>query len=617
MARRVLCVAEKPSIAKALASALGGGDVQKRKSDSKYIWNYELAYNSTRWGPCAITVTSAAGHITDIFFPPPYDKFSCDGFQLFTAPVECKVMPDNRKVASNIERLARKTSTLYIWTDCDREGEHIGGEVYDIVRRVNPRLVVFRASFNNAEPTHLREAFDKPGPLDFCQIDAVNARRELDLRSGFSMTRLQTKMFKQHFSHIVGSRAVQYGACQFPTLGFVVDRHLRVQNFKPESFWTIDAYTKTHDLRLKFNWKRGQIFDHLSALMFYERALESADGDFIVSKAKTKPAVRYKLLPLTTVTLQRKGASALRMSSKSIMDHAEKLYNDGFVSYPRTETDRYNDSINLKQLLSSHCSSGAPWSAHARSLKANNWERFDPPRKGKHDDAAHPPIHPVRSVTQRAFGSDNDRWRVYEFICRHFLASCSRDAKGSTTTFEVFYGTEAFQICGDQVLELNFLEVYTYMKWTGRLLPAWYVGDKIPCVSFNLRESKTNPPKLLTEPDLVGLMDANGIGTDATMAEHITKIQDREYVKKTGQFLEPMPLGVALVQGYEKLRLEYSLTKPFFRRDTELAVTTVAKGERRVADVLKSLLTKYEAVYKETQLRQRDLINEAKKYLMT
>lgn len=615
MVRDVLCVTEKPSIARALAAALGGGDVRRHRG-GKYISNYEFAFNSSCWGSCAVTVTSATGHITDVSFPPPNNKFNGDGFVLFSAPITCEVMPENKKVASNIENLARKVNTLYIWTDCDREGEHIGGEIDGIAKKVNPSIDTYRANFNNTEQSHMVNSFNNPQRLDFNQIAAVDVRRELDLRSGFSLSRLQTSIFGRNFSKIVGSRAVQYGACQFPTLGFIVERYLRIKNFEPEKFWTIDAFTKVDDKRVQLHWQRGRVFDQLAGLMFYERALEDGSGNFLVTKVETKPVSKYKLLPLTTITLQRKGASVLKMSSKVIMTHAEKLYNEGFISYPRTETDRYDDCIDLQRLVKKHKTSGAPWSEYAVRLATNNFAKFDAPRKGKHDDKAHPPIHPVRGANQRAFGTDNDRWRVYEFICRHFLASCSQDAKGLNTKVEAMYGEECFQVSGDQVLELNFLEVYTYMKWTGTLLPNWAVGTELSCMSMNLREGKTSPPKLLTEPDLVGLMDANGIGTDATMADHITKIQTREYVKKRGLYFEPEPLGVALYEGYEKLNLSFSLTKPNFRRDTEIKVKLIADGQAQVASVLRELIKTYENVYKETKKRQSVLVQEARKYLV-
>ena len=211
-ARSIVCVTEKPSIAKALANALAGGSIRKKSTENKYIWNYEFAYNSLKWGSCEVIVTSVSGHITDMEFPPPFDKFDSDAAGLFNAPIRTFVTPSGRKIAKNLEQLSRRANTLFIWTDCDREGEHIGGEVYEIARKCNPRIEIFRAVFNNAEVQHLKEAFDKPARLDFNQVQAVDVRRELDLRSGYSLTRVQTQVFRQYMGPNFRGRAVQYGS---------------------------------------------------------------------------------------------------------------------------------------------------------------------------------------------------------------------------------------------------------------------------------------------------------------------------------------------------------------------------------------------------------------------
>lgn len=116
-------------------------------------------------------------------------------------------------------------------------------------------------------------------------------------------------------------------------------------------------------------------------------------------------------------------------------------------------------------------------------------------------------------------------------MVRRFLACCSDDAKGQSTEIEIQYGDEMFHANGLIVLEKNYLEVYIYDKWeSSQQLPNFRVGEVFVPTEANMFEGKTTAPNYLTEPELIGLMDANGIGTDATMAEHIAKIKEREYV---------------------------------------------------------------------------------------
>lgn len=218
---------------------------------------------------------------------------------------------------------------------------------------------------------------------------------------------------------------------------------------------------------------------------------------------------------------------------------------------------------------------------------------------------------------------NEDERRVHEFVVRRFLACCSEDARGNRSEVEILYGTETFSASGLMVIETNYLDVYPYEKWTStEQLPPYEIGETFEPTEARINEGKTAKPGYLTEPDLIALMDANGIGTDATMAEHIAKIKERSYVeaRSTGRAVAsnddgeapsdddvgtggrgrgrgrgrggarggrggrggaanarprgsgadefiPTTLGVALYEGYEKMGFETSLTKPFLRKE--------------------------------------------------
>ena len=251
---------------------------------------------------------------------------------------------------------------------------------------------------------------------------------------------------------------------------------------------------------------------------------------------------------------------------------------------------------------------------------------FRTPRNGKNNDKAHPPIHPVNPVVQANLNSMEER-KVYEFVVRRFLACCSEDAKGQATTVDLDLSGERFSTTGLVVLERNYLDVYPYDKWTSsQPLPQFTQGEMIMPSSLEMVEGKTSSPRYLTEPELIALMDVNGIGTDATMAEHIEKILERQYVFKQpsnrravnedGEDEEaeeeqptqngagrgrggarggrgvrggrggrgggsggargggqsgvmefvPSNLGIGLVEGYDSMRFDISLIKPFLRK---------------------------------------------------
>lgn len=207
-------------------------------------------------------------------------------------------------------------------------------------------------------------------------------------------------------------------------------------------------------------------------------------------------------------------------------------------------------------------------------------------------------------------------------MTRRFLACCSEDAKGQATTVDLDLSGERFSVTGLVVIERNYLDVYPYDKWTSsQPLPPFNQGEMIMPSSLEMVEGKTTSPKYLTEPELIALMDVNGIGTDATMADHIEKIVERQYVFKQattrqaagnenedgdvpeeedvvrgrgrgrggtrggargrgrgggtaggrGGVMEfiPSTLGIGLVEGYDSMRFDVSLIKPFLRKQVQ------------------------------------------------
>lgn len=563
-------------------------------------------------------MTSVAGHLMSHDFPSQYRQWSsCDPSALFDARIDTFVNDDNKPIAKNIEMQARQSQILYIWTDCDREGEHIGTEIREVAFKSNARLKepgkAMRARFSNIERAHVINAARNPVPIDEAQADAVASRMEIDLRIGASFTRNLSLTLQPLFPPDEQKNVISYGSCQFPTLGFVVERYMRVRNFVPETFWSIKVSHEKDGVKVNFNWARGHLFDRAAVVVLFERCLLARTAK--VTKVQTKPTSKWKPLPLTTVELQKCGSSFLRMDSQRVMKVAEALYQRGFISYPRTETDQFDAGMDLRALVQKQ-TQGDRWGAFAQGLLDGGYQA---PRNGRNNDKAHPPIHPVNFVVISTLSADEQK--VYEFVVRRFLACCSEDAKGSKTEIALLYGNEVFNTSGLTVLERNYLDVYPYDKWTSsQELPRFTEGETFEPTEARIHEGQTSPPGYLTEPELIGLMDANGIGTDATMAEHIAKIKDRKYVDTrarargalqdgdeytpeveesqapvargrgrggrargrggrggaTGtagrttsgvQEFIPTTLGVALIEGYENMGFETSLAKPFLRKE--------------------------------------------------
>jgi DNA topoisomerase III len=283
------------------------------------VKNYAFDYNfGNSWGHCNVICTSVAGHLTAQDFPRGYGWSECDPYALFDAPIE-KTIPDNNKsIAENIKRHAVSCSVLYIWTDCDREGENIGAEIRDLALRANRRLEVRRAHFSNVERSHIIQAARNPASLDERQASAVEARIEIDLRTGAAFTRILTLTLRPMVQAIQPDlKTISYGSCQFPTLGFVVDRYFKVQRFVPEPYWSMKMIHKKEELSANFTWARGPLFDRMAVVILYERCLLAKKAKVV--KMIKKPTSKWRPLPLTTVELQKNATRFLGMNSQRAM----------------------------------------------------------------------------------------------------------------------------------------------------------------------------------------------------------------------------------------------------------------------------------------------------------
>eukprot|EP00438_Fugacium_kawagutii_P025440 Skav204285 [mRNA] locus=scaffold409:282779:287130:+ [translate_table: standard] len=522
-----------------------------------------------------MVVTAVRGHLLELEFAEQYKVWKKHNpAVLFQAPVERKANAED--LARMLRELARQCQWLVLWLDCDREGEAIAFEVIEICQQAAAgRLQVFRAVFSALTHADLTNACRSLRAPDRRLADAVEARQLFDLRAGSAFTRWMSLRYQAMFPELA-AETLSYGPCQFPTLGFVVERFLRIQRFVSEPFWTIKAEIQKEGRALAFAWRRGRLFDRLAVLALFELVVEHAPNGAIVVNVSEEPKSRWRPLPLNTVEMTKLAASKLRISPQRCMQLAEELYQRGFQA-----------TIDVRGLVQVQTASSV-WGPFAQTLMTG---RFTSPRAGSNDDHAHPPIHPVRCCEQGEINGES--WRIYELIARHFLACCSPDARGNRTEVEISCAGEFFVKAGIVVYDRGWLDVYPYSNWVEDVLPPFQVNEVLTFSALDMIESATQPPQLLTEAELIGIMDREKIGTDATMHDHIQKIQTRTYaIKNDDGRLQPSRLGIALVEGYQRFALEegMDLSKPILRARMERGMEAIAQGNLRREDFLRQAL---------------------------
>ncbi|XP_032778336.2 LOW QUALITY PROTEIN: DNA topoisomerase 3-alpha [Daphnia magna] len=597
---QVLNVAEKNDAAKNIAELLSRGRMNRREGKSKFNKIYEFEHNLFNQA-VKMVVTSVSGHLLSSDFVGNYKKWQgINPVALFEAPIHKFCSEDYQNIKRTLEDETKKSKYLIIWTDCDREGENIGYEIIQVCQAIKPNIGVFRAKFSEITYQSVARALQNLGPPNKNVSDAVDVRIELDLRIGAAFTRFQTLRLQKVFPNSLGQSMISYGSCQFPTLGFIVERYRAIEDFVDEKFWKLKVvWELNEEERVEFLWKRHHLFNQTVVQILLEKCLENPEADIV--KVQTKNKSKWRPLPLDTVELEKLASRKLRINAKETMKIAEKLYTQGYISYPRTETNIFPKELDLNPLV--QCQTVDPsWGGFAQRVLDEGLN----PRQGKKSDQAHPPIHPTKYAGNLA--NENER-KLYEFIVRHFLACVSKDAQGYETVAEIQIQEEGFVASGLQIVARNYLEVYPYERWSDRSLPLLNQGEQFTPTSITMEEGATCAPQLLSEADLISLMEKHGIGTDATHADHIETIKARQYagVQADGRFL-PCSLGMGLVQGYDAMGI--ALSKPNLRAELEADLKRVCDGERSPNEVLREQIDRYRQVFVQA-MEQVTKIDEA------
>ena len=703
---RVFMVAEKPSIAKAIADALSGprGARQKR-GISRALPVYE--FTSDQFVPsqvdgtvgeavrCMITVTSVIGHVFSLGFVEEEGKNRTynDPSEYFRLPVvkEEEGSTSKVRVVEHLRALAAEADHLVLWLDCDAEGENIAHEVIGVTRRAleqkrargattspdgSPTRRVHRARFSAITKDALRDAFSNLVEPDAALSRSVDARQELDLRVGVAFTRLLTwrcvGLARQNFSP--ATKIISYGPCQTPALSFCVDRAREIEAFVHEDYSKVHisaAFPGGGNKTLKLNWKppegsevRSKVSRRLTSKKSTTDAIEeSATFDQTAAQKVVKLAsspnsfatvtkvdhISERINPpfgLNTVGLLSAGSKAMGMSPKKVMQVAEKLYSAGFISYPRTETTRYDPKgFDVRSMLRGHTSHPGWGRTASYLLRTKYADSSRPPLRG-HDAGDHPPITCLKAASREEVG-DGAAWRVYEFIARNFLGSLSDELKYTRRVAELELNADKRQKFDVETVHVDSPGFAGACTWvlrdigaeqnrdgSGNHSNALKVGTQLSIVDARSELCSTRPPRFLQEHELIELMDTNRIGTDASMATHVNNIVERGYValcdetgtllrpprpprpgqrqlpRQIGRYLVPTSLGMSVIDLFDKASLPDNisqdespalLSRPAIRAQMEEEVKQIAIGNLDKSQCLQQNLVWFEARYKELE----------------
>ena len=599
---RVLMVAEKPSLASSISELLSHKRMRSVKSSrNTYEWegNFPPLNRTVQF-----RMVSVAGHVFSIDFHQKYQKWEGqDETALFSATTIKK--ETSSSIVHHLSHSARDCDYLVLWLDCDKEGENICFEVISIVEKyIRNSSRIYRARFSAITSHALHSALSSLSRPNQNMSNSVEARQEIDLKIGCAFTRFQTKFFQGKYGNLDAS-VISYGPCQTPTLGFCVQRHDHITHFKEERYWKLQLAVTLHNDTTSFSWNRGRVYDEPLAQLL----LKMCSGTRCKVKSIDRSRERKSCPPaLNTVELLRVCSRELGLSPATTMALAESLYMEGYLSYPRTESTRYPPSFNLSEVLEQQ--SGSPlWGSFATNLLSADKVVA---RGGGVDKGDHPPITPMRVASPETL--QGDRWRIYEYVTRHFIASLSPHATYEVTRSQLKYGPEVFVKTWRSIGDSGWTAVLGENAGNTRVSPcALDREQELHVEKCVVVQGTTSPASYLTESDLVTLMEKNGIGTDASIPSHIQNLCDRNYCRiGPRRTMEPTPLGVTLIHGYQCIDPELALPK--VRSHVEVQVERIANGtaakEEIIAHVLSNFLEKF--VFFQANVERMDALMQSK-----
>ncbi|WP_373317447.1 type I DNA topoisomerase [Protaetiibacter mangrovi] len=581
MPSKKLVIVESPAKARTIAQYLGDG--------------YE--------------VQASVGHIRDLIdtkdLPPELKKgslgkFSVDvdnGFEPYYVVSDSK-----KKTVSELKRALKDADELYLATDEDREGEAIAWHLLEVLK---PKVPVKRMVFHEITKDAIQRAEQNPRELDTALVDAQETRRILDRLYGFEVSPVLWRK--------VGP-GLSAGRVQSAATRLVVDRERERLAFVSANYWDLSAAFTPTDADSAFSAKlarlegrriaQGGDFDDTGALKADAIALDERAADtlvdalraptatFTVAKLETKPYSRKPAAPFTTSTLQQEASRKLRFSARITMSLAQSLYENGYITYMRT------DSTTLSQQAVDAARNQAVKLYGADSIPEN-------PRvyssKSKNAQEAHEAIRPsgdvFRTPSELSSQLRGDEFKLYDLIWKRTVASQMADAKGSTATVTIAAdggeGAHAeFTASGTVITFRGYQAAYEEGRDEVRgaeaeasaKLPPLEEGQALSVAELEAKGHDTTPPPRYTEASLVKALEELGIGRPSTYASIISTIIDRGYVTPRGQALVPNWIAFSVVRLLEDHFSE--LVEYDFTAEMEDDLDKIAGGEADRVDWL-------------------------------
>jgi DNA topoisomerase-1 len=525
-------------------------------------------------------VAATIGHVRDL----PQKKLGIDIEHDFTP--EYKIIKKRKDTIKELKKLNKEADKTYLAMDPDREGEAIAWHLSQALELKNPQRIIF----HEITKTAIAKAAKNPRNIDMQLVNAQQARRILDRLVGYKLSPLLWKKI---------ARRLSAGRVQSVAVRLVAEREKEIEDFKSQEYWSVEALFKKDKKEEKQEFKGllikkdGKTISKLEIKNKKEANKIVKDlkkADYKVVEIERKEKKKNPLPPFTTSTLQQTAWKKFRYPAKRTMFLAQKLYENGLITYHRT------DSLNLSQEAL-----GKAKEFIVNNYGENYWPGFSRKFKAKGKvQEAHEAIRPTYpEKTPESLKLDKNTLKIYQLIWTRFMASQMNSAVFDSIKIDIAVKNYIFRSNGQTLKFDGFLKVYP-VKFEETELPYLEVNEILQLIKLTSDQHFTQPPPRYTEASLIKALEKNGIGRPSTYAPTLSTIQSRNYIEKDEQRrFKPTEIGNKvndlLVNHFPKI-VDVGFTK-----DMEQDLDEIAHGKKEWVPVIKDFYTDFEKTLKQKE----------------
>jgi DNA topoisomerase-1 len=556
-----LIITEKPKTALKIAQALADGKPIKKAYQG--VPYYEITHGKTD-----IVVGCAVGHIFSLA-EKNKGKWTYPVFDIEWKPSYevAKGSEFTKKYVNTIKKISKDATSFTIATDYDIEGELIG---LNVIRFACGQKDAARMKFSALTTPDLIKAYEKKSKhIDWGLANAGETRHEMDWYWGINISRALTLAIKTTGVF----RVLSSGRVQGPALKIIVDKEKEIKAFKSEPYWQVELIGNASGGIIDAWHIEDKFFDKKKA----EKVMQNVKGKkaFVKEVEKTE----FKQLaphPFDLTSLQIDAYRCTRISPKETLAIAQNLYTDGYISYPRTSSQKLPKEIGYKNIIKD-ISKQDDFKKECAILLGKK-ELI--PHEGKKTDSAHPAIYPT-GITPKALKEREKK--IYDLIVHRFLATFGEPAIRLTVKITIDVNKELFVATGTTTAEKGWHELYgRFLMLKEEELPPVEKGQEVKVVEIKLLDKETQPPKRYTPASIIKELEKENLGTKATRAVIVDTLYNRGYV--TGESIEATELGINTTETLEEFCpkiLDQKLTRHF-----EEGMDEIQEGKKKPAEVL-------------------------------